>query len=665
MSVNNAQRHTKIHRCPVCDGANEDPRGTGKRCFGFTSEDGDWAHCTREDLAGDIDAGSDGAYAHRLHGSCRCGVQHGEAKSANRETKWEVLGTWDYRDERGDILFRVVKFKDKEFRQKRPDGAGGWINNLKDTRRVLYRLPELIAAKPEETIHICEGEKDVDTVRALGLTATCNPMGAGKWPAVATMAKALMKGRDVVVLADADAPGRAHAKVVEASLRSVVKSIKVLEPPKPHKDVTDLLSSGGSLADMVSIADAPSPVSSAPPPSEPVSSVSQLWEKQLLRGDGGALKKCVHNVALILTSDPAWRGAIGYDAFSERMMIRKTCPIGEPGPWSDLHDIEAAIWLQASRWKLDVSPEMVAKSVPSTAARQTFHPLRDQLNSFVWDGQPRVDTWLTDYLGAEDTPVHRAIASTWLLGACSRAFSPGSQVDAALVLEGLQGAGKSSALRCLSLGFFTDEIPLLGTKDAAMQLHGVWIVELGELDALSRADVTAVKSFITRRVDRYRAPWGRHTGDHARQCVFSGTTNQSDYLRDETGNRRWLPVSCSVVRRDELTSVVEQIWAEAIIRYRAGEATYIREPGLLAALRDHTSTRYQGDAWTDRVMRNMQGRENTSVPEVLSDLGIEVGRWTHADSTRVAKILKANGYVRYQSKENGVRTWRYRLVTGD
>lgn len=397
---------------------------------------------------------------------------------------------------------------------------------------------------------------------------------------------------------------------------------------------------------------------------KPLPEPAPLWERQLLRGgdDGrGSLKKCAHNVALILTSDPSWRGAIGFDAFSERIMIRKSCPVGEPGPWTDLHDLEAAIWLQSSRWKLDVSPEVVAKSVPSTAARQTYHPLRDRLSDIVWDGQARVDTWLTTYLGAKDTAVHRAIGSTWLLGACSRAFSPGSQVDAALVLEGLQGAGKSTALRTLSLGFFTDEVPVLGSKDAAIQLHGAWVVEIAELDAFSKAEVTAAKAFITRRVDRYRAPFGRHAADHPRSCVFAATTNQSDYLRDETGNRRFLPVECGTVRLDELASDVEQIWAESLVRYRSGEPTYVKDEELRRELTEHTRTRYQGDAWTESVLMEAQVRESTSVGECLTALGIEKGRWTRGDEMRVSKILKAHGYVRFDTTRNGTRCYRYKL----
>lgn len=395
---------------------------------------------------------------------------------------------------------------------------------------------------------------------------------------------------------------------------------------------------------------------SKPLPSE---NVANLWERQLLRAKEGGLKKNVHNVALLLTSEAEWRGAIGWDAFAERIMLRRECPVGGPGPWTDVHDVEATIWLQQCRWKLDVSPDTVAKAIPTVAQRLTYHPLRARLNSLAWDGTPRLDTWLTTYLGADDTPVHRAIATTWMLGAVARAFSPGCQVDAALVLEGLQGAGKSTALRVLSLGFFTDELADIGSKDAAMQLHGAWIVELSELDALSRAEVTKVKSFITRRVERFRSPYGRHVAEHPRSCVFAGTTNQNDYLRDDSGNRRWLPVACGAVQLESLRTDVEQLWAEAVVRYRAGEPTYIKDSVILHGLSALTATRYQGDAWTETVIGYMQVRETASVGEVLEHVGIERGRWSRSDEMRVAKILKSEGFERRQVWREGKATWRY------
>lgn len=248
MSVNRSMRHTKNHRCPVCGGADEDPRGRDKRCFGWTSSDGEWCHCTREELAGSIDAGPDGAYAHRMHGSCRCGVQHGEAQSSV-VVRDDIEAMYDYKDERGNLLFQVVRKTGKKFLQRRPDGAN-WIWQTSGIRRVLFRLPELLAGDKDKPVYIVEGERDVETLERSGYLATTNPGGAGKWGFVAEEARKVLAGRTVVVIADADKPGRDHAKTIQDSLSDVAK-VRVIEAPEPHKDATDFVEKGGNLAELL------------------------------------------------------------------------------------------------------------------------------------------------------------------------------------------------------------------------------------------------------------------------------------------------------------------------------------------------------------------------------------------------------------------------------
>lgn len=387
--------------------------------------------------------------------------------------------------------------------------------------------------------------------------------------------------------------------------------------------------------------------------------VATIWERQLLVSKEGHLKKLGANVVLVLSNAPDWVGAIGWDEFAGRILILKTCPAGEPGQWTDHADKLAAIWLQRSKWRLEVGYELVASSIEAVARKNSFHPLRDKLSALVWDGNSRVDTWTTKYLGADDTLVHATMGARWLLGAVRRAFEPGSQMDAALILEGAQGLGKSTALRVLSLGFFTDELSDVGSKDAAMQLHGNWIVEIAELDAISRADAAKVKAFLTRRTDKYRPPYGRHVEEHPRQCVFAGSVNHSDYLKDETGGRRFWPLACQRIDLEALRRDAEQLWAESVQRYRDGEASYIDDAAIAAEIASHTSQRYQRDVWDDVVRAYAQVRESVSVAECLEHVGVERSRWSQNDSNRVAKILKAHGYVRRQFRVKEERVWRY------
>jgi putative DNA primase/helicase len=250
-------RFSARNPCPVCSGWDTLPRGNAKRCHGFLSDCGQYAHCAREECAGKLLMNLNSAtYAHVLTGDCGCGMSHGKASShrkTNRSDRASIRATYDYQDANGTLLFQTVRFEPKGFSQRRPDGAGGWIWNLRGVERVLYRLPELLGADPAETIWLPEGEKDVEALVAAGLVATTNPMGAGKWRS--NYAK-YFRGRSVVLLPDNDAPGREHMLKVARSLVWVASSIKLLWLPNlPVKgDVSDWLSSGGTAEALKALA---------------------------------------------------------------------------------------------------------------------------------------------------------------------------------------------------------------------------------------------------------------------------------------------------------------------------------------------------------------------------------------------------------------------------
>ena len=263
-AVEPAQRYTRANPCPICLGWSAAPQGAGIRCWGMRSSDGDFAHCTRPERAGRMSPhlgnGGGETYAHKLKGSCLCGVTHGEADRApqvraiGEAAAAKIVATYDYTDEFGDLVYQVVRKHPKAFLQRRPDGAGGWAWGLAGTAPLLYRLPEVIAAVLAcDPVYIAEGEKDVDALREAGAVATCNSGGAGKFPAA--MAEHL-RGADVVIVQDKDDPGRAHAKDVAAKLKAVAKSVRIVEA-RTGKDAADHLASGHGLADFVQVWPAP------------------------------------------------------------------------------------------------------------------------------------------------------------------------------------------------------------------------------------------------------------------------------------------------------------------------------------------------------------------------------------------------------------------------
>jgi putative DNA primase/helicase len=257
------QRYSRGATCPICGGADSDRRGGGTRCHGFLGDDGEYAHCSREEYAGGAPFNPESAtYAHRLNGACKCGVEHGPAKprAANwRDEPRRIAAEYDYLDEAGKLLFQAIRYEDKSFRQRRKGSDETWIWNLKDTRRVPYRLPELIEADPSQPVLVVEGEKDVDNLRALGLVATCNPMGAKKWR---DEYSPLLTGRAVWIVPDNDKDGAAHVEQVAKSVGKVARSIKVLDLAgtcrtlglgelKEKGDASDFLKMGGTAEQLV------------------------------------------------------------------------------------------------------------------------------------------------------------------------------------------------------------------------------------------------------------------------------------------------------------------------------------------------------------------------------------------------------------------------------
>lgn len=418
------------------------------------------------------------------------------------------------------------------------------------------------------------------------------------------------------------------------------------------------------------------------------------WASQLRLDLAGMPERNEANVITALSNDEAFAGALVFDEFRQEVVVMQPLPWAEaaailPRPWSDADDVRCAEWLQ--RREINVAPAVVSRSVTAVARDIRVHPVRDYLNSLQWDGVSRLETWTITHLGAEDTGLNRAFGSRWMISAVARIMRPGVKVDHMLILEGPQGAKKSSAIKVLAgEAWFTDELAEIGSKDAAQQMRGIWIIEIAELDAIGRAEVSRIKAFLTRTTDRYRPPYERYVVEVPRQCVFAGSVNPDTYLRDETGNRRFWPVRCGRIDLFALHRDRDQLWAEAVARYRQGAIWWLDEPELIALAATEQEARYHSDAWDARIDRWLtyerrrvnHGYANcddwrdeeverasplteVSVGEILeSALGIEPARWTRADQMRVAAYLKTRGWQRYQARigtgRNAPREWRYR-----
>ena len=259
----------------------------------------------------------------------------------------------------------------------------------------------------------------------------------------------------------------------------------------------------------------------------------------------------------------------------------------------------------------------------------------------------------------------------------ARIYEPGAKADHCLILEGPQGLLKSTALNTIAGRWFTDEIAELGSKDAAMQTRGVWIIEIAELDSMTRADVSKVKAFMSRACDRFRPPYGRRLIESPRQCVFAGTVNQSTYLRDDTGARRFWPVTCTRILIDDLARDRDQLWAEAVVRYRSGSPWWLNSRELNREAEQEQAARYVGDPWGELIAgwlkdptRRFDGAipispfisstDSVSISDILLHcIGKRQEQWTQAGQNRVAACLRTSGWERYRDRTKNME-WCYR-----
>lgn len=295
----------------------------------------------------------------------------------------------------------------------------------------------------------------------------------------------------------------------------------------------------------------------------------------------GLPAKSTRNVRIMLEFDPLLKGRIKLNTFTNQLLGIA------PLPWGIRTDAEGEFeWGEADDagirdYTHEVlkfrSSEVVSDAVLLVAQRNTFDPVANYLQSLQWDGVPRIDRLYIDYFGAEDCPYTRAVTRKALVGAVARAIVPGTKFDTMTVVQGAQGIGKTTFFSRLGRGWFSNSVGTFEGKEAAELLRGVWIVEIGELEALSRSDVKLVKQFLSKTEDQYRAAYARRTEKHPRHCVFFGTTNNQEYLRDPTGNRRFWPVDTGVhepaknVFKDLTPETVNQIWAESVVRWQLGE----------------------------------------------------------------------------------------------
>jgi predicted P-loop ATPase len=395
---------------------------------------------------------------------------------------------------------------------------------------------------------------------------------------------------------------------------------------------------------------------------------AENWEAELKQMMAWKTTKTGHkpiadivNAITILTYDPRWKGVLRFDEFSQ--VLRFTSPPqwhkddaakDQSSVWTDSDCTRLDSWMRRN-WALELANEKLREAVYVVGMRDSINPLKEWLDSLVWDGTPRLSTWLPRYLGTDNTPYAQAAGRKWIISAIARGMTPGCKADHVLILEGGQGVGKSTALKALAGGdqLFTDSPIDIGNKDSFVSLRGRWIIELAELASLSKSESERSKAFFSSATDSYRPPYGRELIAVPRTCVFAGSTNLGQYLNDDTGGRRYWPVQVGVIDIQGLTHDRDQLWAEAVAAFKAGEAWWPSYEELPLFQKEQLA-REVSDPWYEDIERwvnSNQGQDILSRVGYFTNmqiahyaLGILPKDANHSVAIRIGRVMYHMGY---------------------
>lgn len=386
------------------------------------------------------------------------------------------------------------------------------------------------------------------------------------------------------------------------------------------------------------------------------------WMQRIQHNENGASRSNLANTMLWLRNHEAVSGIVARDDMQRTILLMHPLP--------DQHDPDFEVrafrdddatgiqeWLQVNAGLSSVGRDLVFQALEKRAFECAFHPVRDYLTNLSWDRTPRVERWLSYYLGCDHTPYTQGVGRMFLISMVARIFQPGCKCDYAMVLEGAQGKLKSTACRILGGEWFSDALPdITHGKDVSQHLNGKWLIEISELASLDRSEANALKAFITRAVEKYRPAYGRNEVVEKRQCVFIGTTNKDSYLRDATGGRRFWPVKVGEIDATALEHDRDQLLAEAVVLYRKGERWWPDQDFEAEHIKTEQESRYESDPWQDVIETYLRQQFTTSIMQIASDaLQIEKKHVGKQLQNRIMDILTNLGWEKEKRTGSGYR----------
>lgn len=579
------------------------------------------------------------------------------------------------------------------FCRNRDDGKLEWRWIGFPEPRPLYGLDRLagLSSAPNLPVLLVEGEKCAGSSDQVLYQQYAVVSWPGGTKAVNKVDWSPLVGRKIYAWADCDAQRRKLTKEERDSgvdpdslpllpesdqpgmraMREIHKILLELNPdvdfqfvdiPKPGDkpggwDIADAIADGMDAAALVKFI---KNVRKAPSKTKERGTVNRNDNGLLLNKDY-KIVPCLANIYDILRSDKRWNGVLAFNEFSYTIHKLKAPPFdrGAVGEWEANDDVQASMWL-TREYGFAPTPKQVEEAVEALARAHGFHPVRDYLNSLKWDGVPRLDEWLFDYVGAAKNPYTMRVARWFLMGMVARVMEPGVKFDCCLVLEGTQGRRKSAMLRILAGEWFGDTDLDLNNKDSMGSIRGKWLYEFAELDSIARAEATRQKSFLSRQIDEYRPPYGRRDIRSPRQLVFGGSTNVNwGWNKDETGGRRFWPIECAYdIDCDGLASVRDQLFAEAYEMYKQGKRFWPTSEEQKRIFDPEQLKRHQSDSYVELLAAFVKQQvSDFRMIDAVDFMKIDAARLTRDIQTRVGKSLIILGCKRIEKRSNLIRFW--------
>lgn len=637
------------------------------------------------------------------------GMRHGHFGEATR--------SWCYKDSAGGVLFFIARYDPKDERKQfvpwcwdREDRR--WSMKAWPVPRPIYGLDRLSAA-PGKPVLVVEGEKAADAAQALAEAYV-----VVSWPGGAAAFRQVdwtpLHGRRLVLWPDADRhlatsqtqaeragvkqgellpynfqPGPTAMAGIATLLHGHAEEIKIIDVGMDQDradgwDAADAFEAGWSWSDFIEWAKPRlkvfGPTVGAPldaqviPPDAPFAEGDERegdrapknlyaeWEKLGVATASNGSPICnVDNALRVIEGRQEFREIVWYDEFHKRYLTRfdfDTWKQGKQREWSDVDELNLTAFMQRQLGLRRISDDMVHKAAIIHAHRNLKNEPLDWMESLKWDGQPRCDDFFSKCFGATDTEYARAASKNFWVGMVARIFRPGCKLDNMVVFEGAQGAFKSTALSRIGGGWYTEIKESVTDKDFFMVLHGKLIVEIAELDSFNKAEVTRIKQVVTCQTDRYRPPYARGAQDHPRMSIFVGTTNESSYLRDHTGARRFWPIRCGNINLAEIEVSREQLFAEAVARFKVGESWHEMPAEITAREQE---ARRQVDEWESIVDDFLFNKDQATTVEIAHHLRIDLAKLDMVLQKRIGNVMRSLRWERFTTKTAGqrpIRAWR-------